>query len=114
MSPEEKLRLTHIAEAAALIAHYIEGISKREFLEDTLRQDAVIRRIQIIGEAVRHLSHELLSNMPDFPAKEARGMRNILVHDYEGVNIGRVWDTAIEDIPVLRAAAEKYLQTHFK
>ena len=111
MSPEEKLRLTHIAEAAALIAHYIEGISKREFLEDTLRQDAVIRRIQIIGEAVRHLSHELLSNMPDFPAKEARGMRNILVHDYDGVNIGRVWDTAIEDIPVLRVAAEKYLQT---
>jgi uncharacterized protein with HEPN domain len=51
--------------------------------------------------AVRHLSHELLSNMPDFPAKEARGMRNILVHDYDGVNIGRVWDTAIEDIPVL-------------
>jgi len=38
--------------------------------------------------------------MPDFPAKEARGMRNILVHDYDGVNIGRVWDTAIEDIPV--------------
>jgi uncharacterized protein with HEPN domain len=53
MSPEEKLRLTHIAEAAALIARYVEGISKREFLEDTLRQDAVIRRIQIIGEAVR-------------------------------------------------------------
>jgi uncharacterized protein with HEPN domain len=50
-----------------------------------LRQDAVIRRIQIIGEAVRHLSHELLSTMPDFPAKEARGMRNILVHDYDGV-----------------------------
>ena len=114
MSPEEKLRLTHIAEAAALIGRYVEGISKREFLEDTLRQDAVIRRIQIIGEAVRHLSHELLSTMPDFPAKEARGMRNILVHDYDGVNIGRVWDTAIEDIPILRAAAEKYLQTHFK
>jgi uncharacterized protein with HEPN domain len=112
MSPEEKLRLTHIAEAATLIARYVEGISKREFLQDTLRQDAVIRRIQIIGEAVRHLSHELLSKMPDFPAKEARGMRNILVHDYNGVNIGRVWDTAIEDIPVLQAAAEKYLRTH--
>ena len=93
MSPEEKLRLTHIAEAAALIAHYIEGISKREFLEDTLRQDAVIRRIQIIGEGVRLLSHQLLSNIPDFPAKEARGMRNILVHAYDGANIGRVWDT---------------------
>ena len=79
MSPEEKLRLTHIAEAAALIARYVEGISKREFSEDTLGQDAVIRRIQIIGEAVWHFSHELLSKMSDFPAKEATGMRNILV-----------------------------------
>jgi hypothetical protein len=52
-----------------------------------------------------------LLNMPDLPAKEAREMRNILVHDYDGVNIGRVWDTAIEDIPVLQAAAEKYLKT---
>ncbi len=79
MSPEEKLRLTHIAEPAALIGRYVEGISKREFLEDTLRQDAVIRRIQIIGEAVRHLSDELLSNMPDFPAKE-----EIMVSCYHG------------------------------
>ena len=43
MSPEERVRLTHIAEAAVLIAHYVEGVSKPEFLEDTLRQDAVIR-----------------------------------------------------------------------
>jgi uncharacterized protein with HEPN domain len=48
--------------------------------------------------------------MPDFPAKEARGMRNILVHDYDGVHIGRVWDTATQDIPLLRAVVEKYLQ----
>ena len=59
---------------------------------------------------MRHLSHQLLSNMPDFPAKEARGMRNILVHDYEGVNIGRVWDTAIEDIPVLRVGRREVFE----
>ena len=47
--------------------------------------------------------------MPDFPAKEARGMRNVLVHDYEGVNVERIWDTAINDIPVLRQSVEKYL-----
>jgi len=73
MSPEEKLRLAHIAQAAILIADYVNGVSKEAFLSDTLRQDAVIRRIQIIGEAVRHLSHELLAGMPDFRAKEARG-----------------------------------------
>jgi uncharacterized protein with HEPN domain len=50
MSPDEKLRLTHIAEAA-LIADYLKGVSKESFLNDRLRQDAVIRRIQIIGPA---------------------------------------------------------------
>jgi uncharacterized protein with HEPN domain len=112
MSPEEKLRLTHIAEAAALIANYVQGISKEAFLSDTLRQDAVIRRIQIIGEAVRHLSHELLAGMPDFPAKQARGMRNVLVHDYDAVNLQRLWDTATQDVPLLGRTVEKYLQAH--
>jgi uncharacterized protein with HEPN domain len=110
MSVEEKLRLNHIAQAAILIADYVNGVSKEAFLSDTLRQDAVIRRIQIIGEAVRHLSHELLTDMPEFPAKEARGMRNVLVHDYDGVNVERLWDTATQDIPLLRKAVEKYLQ----
>ena len=94
MSPEEKLRLSHIVEAAARIAEYLHDVSKDSFLRDGLRQDAVIRRIQIIGEAVRHLSPALLGPMPDFPAKEARGMRNVLVHDYEGVDVERIWETA--------------------
>ena len=85
MSPDEKLRLTHVAEAAALITDYLKDVSKEAFLNDRMRQDAVIRRIQIIGEAVRHLSRELLPTMPDFPAKQARGMRNVLVHDYDGL-----------------------------
>jgi uncharacterized protein with HEPN domain len=101
MSPGEKLRLTHIAEAAALIADYVNGVSKEAFLSDTLRQDAVIRRIQIIGEAVRHLSHELLADMPEFSAKEARGIRNVLVHDYDGVNLGRLSHSGF---PLLRKA----------
>jgi uncharacterized protein with HEPN domain len=106
MSPDEKLRLTHIAEAAALIADYLKGVSK-----ERMRQDAVIRRIQIIREAVRHLSRELLVSMPDFPAKQARGMRNVLVHDYDGLNIERLWETA-QDIPVIKRVAENYLEAH--
>jgi uncharacterized protein with HEPN domain len=110
MSPEEKVRLTHIVEAATLIASYINGVSKDAFLSNPMRQDAVMRRIQIIGEAVRHLSHEVVASIPDFPAKEARGMRNVLVHDYEGVNLERLWDTAVQDIPAIRNAVEKYLR----
>jgi Ribonuclease HepT-like len=65
MSPEEKLRLSHIVEAADRIAEYLHDVSKESFLRDVLRQDAVIRRIQIIGEAVRHLS-------PGGPQHDAR------------------------------------------
>jgi uncharacterized protein with HEPN domain len=56
------------------------------------------------------LSHQLLASIPDFPAKEARGMRNVLVHNYDGVNLDRLWDTAAQDIPTLRKAVEKYLR----
>ncbi|CAN5668975.1 DUF86 domain-containing protein [soil metagenome] len=100
MSPEERERLSHIVEAAARIANYLKDVSKQDFLKDGLRQDAVIRRIQIIGEAARHLSPELLASMPDFPAREAWGMRNVLVHDYDGVNIERLRDTATSEIPL--------------
>ena len=102
--------MLHISEASALIAEYVNGVSKEAFLQDTLRQDAVIRRIQIIGEAVRHLSHELIGNIPDFPARQARGMRNVLVHNYDAVNAERVWDTAKFDIPILAKAVATYLQ----
>jgi uncharacterized protein with HEPN domain len=112
MSPDEKLRLTHVAEAAALIADYLKGVSKEAFLNDRLRQDAVIRRIQIIGEAVRHLSRELLVRMPDFPAKQASGMRNVLVHDYDALNLERLWETATQDIPVVKRVVENHLQAH--
>ena len=111
MSPEEKVRLTHIVEAATLIASYINGVSKDAFLRNPMRQDAVMRRIQIIGEAVRHLSHEVVASIPDFPAKEARGMRNVLVHNYEGVNLDRLLETAVQDIPAIRNAVEKYLRS---
>jgi uncharacterized protein with HEPN domain len=50
--------------------------------------------------------------MPDFPAKEARGMRNVLVHDYDGLNLERLWETATKDIPVIKRVAENHLQAH--
>ena len=48
--------------------------------------------------------------MPDFPAKQARGMRNVLVHDYDGLNLERLWDTATQDIPVIKRVVESHLR----
>jgi uncharacterized protein with HEPN domain len=50
--------------------------------------------------------------MPDFPAKQARGMRNVLVHDYDGLNLERLWETATQDIPVIKRVIENHLQAH--
>ncbi len=110
MSPEDQSRLSHILEAAQRIASYLDGVSRSDFLKDGVRQDAVIRRVQIIGEAARHLSPEALAAMPDFPARKARGMRHILVHDYDDVDMGMVWDTACQDIPALAKSVEAFLK----
>ncbi len=74
----------------------------------------MIRRIQIIGEATRHLSEEILAAMPDFPARKARGMRHILVHDYDDVDMALVWDTASMDIPALGKAVDAFLHSRGK
>ena len=77
MSPEEKLRLSHIVEAADRIAEYLQGISKESFLKDILRQDAVIRKDSNHRGGRPAFVSGAPGTMPDFPAKEARGMRNV-------------------------------------
>jgi uncharacterized protein with HEPN domain len=67
-----------------------------------MMQDAVIRQFEIIGEAARKLDVDFLENNPDFPVKEAVAMRNILIHEYNYVNIDQVWKTIQEDLPKLK------------
>jgi uncharacterized protein with HEPN domain len=110
MSPEDRVRLSHIVESARLIESYVKGITQEEFSLDALRQDAVVRRIQIIGEATRHLSEEAVASIPNFEAQKVRGMHNILVHDYDGVNVDLVWKTARDKIPELFHAIDSYLR----
>ncbi|HFE52539.1 MAG TPA: DUF86 domain-containing protein, partial [Bacteroidetes bacterium] len=65
-------------------------------------QDAVVRQLEIIGEATRHLSKEFRSAHPAIPWSEIAGMRDKLVHDYFGVDLEIVWETAFRDVPALR------------
>ena len=70
--------------------------------EKKLLQDGVIRQLEIIGEAARHISGELRAKYADVPWQDIIGMRNKLIHDYLGVDIELVWITASEDLPALR------------
>jgi uncharacterized protein with HEPN domain len=69
------------------------------FMSDRMRQDAVIRKFEIIGEAVKHLSEETTKRRPDIPWKRIAGMRDHLTHDYFGVDLALVWTAVERDIP---------------
>ena len=66
-------------------------------------QDAVVRQLEIIGEATKRVSKELRSKHPDIPWSDMAGMRDVLLHDYIDVDLGVVWKTASENIPDLKA-----------
>jgi len=76
-------------------------MSQEEFLEDTRTQDAVVRNIEVIGEAVKRLSKDLRQAYPDIPWRTMAGMRDKVIHHYFGVNYDVVWKVATEDIPGL-------------
>jgi len=76
------------------------------FDNDVMRQDAVFRRITVIGEATKRLSEEFRKNHPEISWKQMAGMRDVIVHDYDEIDLDLVWDTSIKFIPILIAQIE--------
>lgn len=75
-------RLEHVVESIEKIEFIIKDLSYSQYLEDWIKQDAIVRNIEIIGEAIRNVDEKLIGLYPNVPWKEARGMRNILIHEY--------------------------------
>lgn len=98
----DKLFLLHIRDAVVDIEKFIKGITKKEFYNNYLIQNAVIRQIEIIGEATKNLSAELKKKHSEVPWKEIAGMRDILIHEYFRVDIVAVWKVIKEDLPALK------------
>jgi len=105
MSPKGRdhlLFLEDILEAIAKIERYTQGLSLETFRENDMAVDAVIRNFEVIGEAVRHIPDNVKEKYPDVEWKEAAGFRNILIHDYFGIDVEAVWDTMKNNIPTLK------------
>jgi uncharacterized protein with HEPN domain len=94
--------IEHILESISLIETYTSQISKEDFLNSRQIQDAVMRRLEIIGEASKNIPPEFRKAHLNIPWREITGMRDILIHEYFGVDLVLTWKTIKENLPVLK------------
>jgi len=102
-------RLKHIKEHAEKILGWLVGVGKKDFWENELLQAAVIRELEVIGEAAKGLSDAFKRKYPEAPWKEMAGMRDVLIHGYFEVDLEEVWTTATEDVPELHRQISRIL-----
>jgi uncharacterized protein with HEPN domain len=95
-----------ILRAARLSVEFLGDIDKPHFLKDAKTQSAVLHQLLLIGEAVKRLSDEFRNRYADVPWAEIAGMRNVLIHQYDDVDLEEVWRTLERDIPGLIAKLE--------
>ncbi|MEX0980607.1 MAG: DUF86 domain-containing protein [Bacteroidales bacterium] len=106
MNKDDRIYIEHILQSIDRILKYISKKDRVSFTADHLTQDAVVRQLEIIGEATKRISMTLRSNNPDVPWSEMSGMRDILIHDYIDVDLDIVWRTASESIAELKELLE--------
>jgi uncharacterized protein with HEPN domain len=106
---DDRVYLQHIRDALQDIAAYC-GSDHGGFLDDRMRQDATLRKLEVIGQAVKNLSEDTKSRQPEIPWKQIAGMRDKVIHDYFGVNLEIVWAVVQKELPKLRVAVEGLLK----
>lgn len=112
MKKDPMVYLGHVYDGTVVIAEYVHGLTKPKFLKDHKTQDAVIRRLEIIGEATKHLTEETRQKDRTIPWKQICGLRDILIHDYAFVDMDVVWKVVRQDIPKLRKSIAALVIAH--
>jgi len=106
---DDRIYLLHVRDAILYIVNYTSA-GKESFFSDRKTQDAVVRNLEIIGEAIKRVSIALKEAHPDIAWKPIAGMRDKLIHDYFGVNLQLVWDVVEGDLPVLQQKIVRLLE----
>ena len=99
-----------ILESGAAIQSYVQGITFDAFVQDRMRYTAVIREFEIIGEAVGKVPMELKAGYKDIPWQDIKDFRNLLAHEYFGVDLEIVWNTIHHDLPLLMNAVQEIVK----
>ena len=101
--------LGDILDSIQRIESYTTGVSKESFLENFMMQDALMRQIEIIGEASNSISNDFQEKHASLPWSQMRAIRNKIVHDYRGINLHVIWDTIQNDLPALKKQVRNIL-----
>ena len=106
----DRLLLAHILDSISAIKRYTHGVDKTHFLRDDKTQSAVIRQLEVIGEATSHLSTQLKTQHSRVDWVAISGMRNKLIHEYFGVDLDLVWQVVKKDITILEKEVTNILR----
>ncbi len=102
MKKNPTLFLEHILECIALIEEYTRDVTPENFMQSVKTQDMVIRRLEIIGEAVRNIPENIKKTYNNIPWRSIAGMRDKLIHEYFGVDLKLTWNVVVNELPVLK------------
>ena len=102
MKKDPKVFIGHILESIDLIEKYSKNKTQAQFQNDSAKQDAIIRRFEIIGEAVKNLPESLKTKHPDIPWRRIAGMRDVLIHEYFDVDLLLTWKVVKHDLPSIK------------